>query len=115
MTFGQKLKTLRQKKDFNQTEVGNAVDTHYSHIGRYENDQQMPSVETLKKIANLFGVSVDYLINDETEMTVKADFEDKRLLEQFKQAEKLPEKERETIISLIDAYLFKTHLKEMVK
>ena len=50
-TFGERLKLLRIQKGLSQTELGNAVDTHYSQIGRYERGQAKPSADGLKFLA----------------------------------------------------------------
>ena len=50
MTIGEKIKTLRQKKKLSQSELGKLAGVHYTHIGKYESNSQMPSSETLKKL-----------------------------------------------------------------
>ena len=115
MAIGDKIKELRRKRNMSQTELGNLVSIHYSHIGKYENNQQVPSTETLKKIADVFEVSVDYLLDDESASSVKVSFQDEDLLRDFKAIEKMPENDKKTIKELINAFIVKNQIKQLVK
>lgn len=115
MTFGEKIKSLRQKKNLSQSDLGKLVEVHYSHIGRYEQNLSLPSVETLKKLAQTLGVSIDYLVFEDHELAVRVEFEDEDLLTHFKATEQLPADERVTVKKLIDAFLVKNQIKSLVK
>lgn len=61
MTFGQKLKILREKKGYgvNQLAVKSGVSS--SQISRFENGERKdPTLETLKKLSTALGVSISY-------------------------------------------------------
>lgn len=65
MTFSQILRNLRREKDITQKELGEAIGKSNRVISYYENEQSdsnLPDSETLSRIANFFGVSVDYLL-----------------------------------------------------
>lgn len=66
LTFGKKLKRLRQNKEISQKELGKILNTTQSSIGRYEKDQGVPDLDTLKLIADYFKVSIDSLIDRDT-------------------------------------------------
>ena len=83
-TFGERLKLLRIQKGLSQTELGNAVDTHYSQIGRYERGQAKPSADGLKFLAEQLGVSTDYLYDGIEEDAAIADLEDRNFLKYLK-------------------------------
>ncbi len=59
------LKELRIKNNLSQRELANYLDLSVSAYGNYELDQRQPSIENLCKLADYFGVSVDYLIGHE--------------------------------------------------
>ncbi|MBV6708535.1 helix-turn-helix domain-containing protein [Bacillus thuringiensis] len=66
-TFGKKLKCLREekkKKDsaWTQTYVANQLGVARTTYTAYENDTKQPPMETILKIANLFSVSIDFLL-----------------------------------------------------
>ena len=64
MTLGEKIRQLRKRKKITQSQLAELIGTHESHIGRYEKDQSVPTSPILKKIAEAFNVSVDYLLFD---------------------------------------------------
>lgn len=62
MSFGNILKKLRQDNKLTQDELAKKIETSRSNIANYENDKNMPSVDILEKISELFNVSIDYLL-----------------------------------------------------
>lgn len=57
-----RLKALRQEKDYTQEYVANKIDIKRSAYAHYENCTREPDSETLSKIADLFDVSIDYIL-----------------------------------------------------
>ena len=53
---------LRKRAGMSQLELAKKLNTSPSAIGMYEQGRRTPSVDLLIDIANLFGVSLDYLI-----------------------------------------------------
>ncbi|HBN12379.1 MAG TPA: hypothetical protein DD415_02050 [Clostridiales bacterium] len=69
MTFGNKIKILREESDLTQIQVADLIPMNQSNYSKIERDQQEPDLHQLKRIAEIFGVSADYLLgikNDET-------------------------------------------------
>ncbi|MCG5251590.1 helix-turn-helix domain-containing protein [Brevibacillus agri] len=63
MGFKDRLKELRSKKRLTQEALAAALEIPESTIRRYESsDDNIPRRERLEKIADYFGVSVDYLL-----------------------------------------------------
>lgn len=66
MTFGERLKAERLKKGWSQEETAQNLGTvtrgAYSF---YELNTREPTLESLNKLADIFGVSVDYLLGRE--------------------------------------------------
>ena len=64
MIFGlsKKLKLLRQQNKLSQSEVARRINVASSAVSAYEADEICPSLETLVKIADLYHVSIDYLL-----------------------------------------------------
>ncbi len=56
-----RIKELRIQHHFTQESLAKAVGVSPSTIGGYENTGRLPDLETLKIMADLFGVSLDYL------------------------------------------------------
>ncbi len=67
--FHERLKYLRNSKKLTQKELAEKLGlNNTSTISKYESGDATPSFEIIDKIADLFGVSVDYLMGrtDET-------------------------------------------------
>ena len=60
--FGIRLKTLREAKKLNQSQLAERMGVTKSMISAYENSIRMPSYGVLIRFAGLFGVSVDSLL-----------------------------------------------------
>lgn len=60
--FPKRLKELRTKKDISQEELGLIISLSKSTISLYESGKREPDYETLKKLADYFGCSTDYLL-----------------------------------------------------
>ena len=56
------LKHLRQSKQLNQVQLAEKLGVKKQSISNWENDNIMPSVEMLEKVADFFRVSTDYLL-----------------------------------------------------
>ncbi|UYO36456.1 helix-turn-helix domain-containing protein [Bacillus zhangzhouensis] len=63
MSFGYKLKSLRKSKKLTQKELAQLLYLSQSSIARFENEEILPTSDTLNKIANFFDVSTDYLLD----------------------------------------------------
>lgn len=72
MKFGEKFKTERLKKNLTQKEVADALGINRRMITRYENGLSFPRTkEAYKKIADFFGVDVNYLLTEDDEFVVR--------------------------------------------
>lgn len=60
--FGQNLKQLRNNANLTQQQLADKLKVAPSTIGMYESDKRMPDTTLLSEIANLFSVSIDYLV-----------------------------------------------------
>jgi transcriptional regulator with XRE-family HTH domain len=70
--FGKRIFELRKERDWSQPELGRMIDTSGAIIGRYERGDMGPSIGVARKLAEVFGVTLDYLISDaETPDTLK--------------------------------------------
>ena len=112
--FPERLKQLRRQKDLSQQELGDKAQVHYSHIGRYERGQSKPSTDTLKLLAEALGVSADYMLEGSTDQAAKATFEDRDLLRQFEELQKLCDDDKRIIKTLIEAFLARRKIEQLM-
>jgi len=119
--LNKRLEELRKKMKMTKKEVAELLKIDQSTYGKYELGKRQPDSEMLKKLADIFNTSVDYILGrtekynpaDEIANAVKddpelADFwnllrqrEDLKLL--FKQTKKLEPREIQQIIRIIKA------------
>lgn len=66
MKLSDRLKKLRAEKGLYQKDVAAAANIDRTTYIKYEKGTSNPDSETLTAIANLFGVSVDYLVGKQT-------------------------------------------------
>ena len=62
LTFGEKVRFLREQQELNQTQLGNALNMTQRKVSYLENDKYEPSVEDLKVICRYFNISADYFL-----------------------------------------------------
>ena len=114
-SFAQRLRELRKQKNLSQTELGQLAGLHYTHIGRFERGASRSSGGTLKRLADALGVTSDYLLDDAADGAAKARFEDRELLKQFQEVERLPDEDKNVVRKLLDAFLTKKHLQALAR
>lgn len=97
-----RIAELRKEKGLNQVGLGLKLNVSQKMVSAYESGVHQPSVETLKEMAKIFDVSVDYII-ELTDIKMPADkctsdrLSDKEieLLDLFKQLDR--EKQQKAI------------------
>lgn len=60
-TTGERIKKLRERRDWSQLELAKRVGINNSVLSRIEADKRPVETELLKKFAEIFNVSTDYL------------------------------------------------------
>ncbi len=86
MKFSQRLKELRKEKNLTQVELGSILNYGYTAIANYENGRNHPSLKDIIRIANIFDVSVDYLIgNSDVKYMERKNLWYKKIMKQLKQ------------------------------
>lgn len=67
MTMGQKIQQLRKSKGLSQEELSSMITVSRQAISKWELDESVPDTDNIVQICKIFGVSADYLLNDEVE------------------------------------------------
>ncbi|MGL6107060.1 helix-turn-helix domain-containing protein [Romboutsia sp.] len=65
MSFGDKLKQLRNERMVTQQELADFIGIGRASIAGYETREKHPDFEKLKRIATYFNVTTDYLLDYE--------------------------------------------------
>ncbi|QUW23419.1 helix-turn-helix domain-containing protein [Sporosarcina sp. Marseille-Q4063] len=62
MSLGVRLKKEREKRNWSQVDVAKKVGITNAVLSNYERDYRDPDTEILKKLADLYNVSTDFLL-----------------------------------------------------
>lgn len=68
-----RMKELRTKRGLTQTELAQMLGVSKSVVSSYENAVHLPPYDILIKVAKLFGVSCDYLLNNTDHRTISTE------------------------------------------
>jgi transcriptional regulator with XRE-family HTH domain len=109
-TLGERIQQLRKANSITQQDLGSKIDISHPQIVRYETKGVQPPADVLNKLAEVFGVSIDYLVNGNTNEKAQQTLKDAELIKEFQKIEELPQEEKSTIVKVISAYVrdFKT-------
>lgn len=72
MNLATKLVSLRKQKGLTQMKVAERLNVSRQAISRWEVGSAVPSTDNLKVLGELYGVPVDYLLDDEAECESKS-------------------------------------------
>lgn len=108
MNFGTNVAKARKQKGISQEQLAKAVGLIAVTIGRYERNEIKPSIDTAKKIADTLDVSLDYLTGG-SDVALE-----KKMIDRIADIQKLTEKQRTVVITLLDAFLNQTKIEKMM-
>jgi Fic family protein len=63
--LGEKIKAYRESKNITQAEIAELLGVKSATISKYESGSLEPNIESLKKIAELFEISIDELLKED--------------------------------------------------
>ena len=99
ITFGKRLSEVRKDKKLSQDDLAKKLDLQGAVIGRYERDEVKPSIEVAARIAQVLGISLDYLVGN-TDLLLDAD-----VIKKIQEIQRLPEKDRDHLFYLMENIL----------
>ena len=112
--FGERLRELRKAAGFTQSELATTVGTSQRMIAYYEAQGGNVSADVVAKLARALNVNIDDLVHGTNGKTSssKQPPQDLRLLRKLRQVEKLPVKERKSVLQFIDVLVERDALKK---
>lgn len=96
LTITDKIRELRKKADYTQAEVSKKLNIQRQTYCNYENALRTPPLETITALAELYQVSLDYLLGstDNPEIRpVRLSLQEKKLLNDFSSLSENSQKE----------------------
>ena len=105
LNIGSKISTRRKEKSWSQGELAQQLGASREIIGKYERNENLPSIEMVAKMAKAFGVTVDYLIGEGENASY-----DKQTVERINDIQKMDADTKNILFNVIDTYIqnFKT-------
>lgn len=94
------IASLRKQKGWSQTDLAGKTDISQVMVGKYERGDAIPSIEVAKRIADAFGVSLDYLVGEGQNSNF-----DKRTLDLVQEIENLDPTVKERLLYLANAVI----------
>jgi len=97
------ISTCPKKADhisWTQTELASESGVSREIIGKYERGEATPSVDFAKRIADAFGVSLDFLVGEGLHSKL-----DKKTVKRLQEIESLKEEDKKHLFAIVDAFL----------
>jgi transcriptional regulator with XRE-family HTH domain len=107
-TFGKKLRAAREAKNFSQAELAKKIDSYHSIIGKYERDEVKPTIDVVKRLAEVLDTTAGYLLGETEDREL---LKDPSMLKRLNDISKFPEKDKQCILYALDAMINNVKLK----
>ena len=100
--FGKRVLELRKTRGWKQEELGKKLGTSGVVVGRYERGEMMPSIEVAQRMADVFGVTVDYLVGEQEVPNLLSQSD---MVERWSTLDSLPSEDRDRILYVVDSLI----------
>ena len=103
-----RLKELRKAHNYKQTEIADMLSCTQGVYSRYESEEREPPFDIIKKLAEIYGVTIDYLMGDGltannlTQEKEKAPADDQQTQQIMAKARKMNSKQKQALLKLMD-------------
>ena len=74
--LGERIKQLRTARNMSQVELAAELNVSKQSVSNWENDNILPSIEIIKKLAQFFSCSSDFLLELDTSTHAYIDISD---------------------------------------
>ncbi len=108
MNLANKITELRKQKGWSQSELAKQIEVSREIVGRYERNDAMPSIDIAKRMADVFDVSLDYLVGT-TEKKMNKD-----ILNRIQEIDKMQPEDKKMIFAFLDAFITKAKLQTLL-
>lgn len=115
MTLGERIQHLRKEKRLTQAALASNISVSVAQLTRYETQGVQPNADALKRMAMVFGITIDFLVNGTSVQKAENAISDAKLIGLFKEVETLEAEDRNVITKLIEAFTIKKQMERMLK
>lgn len=113
MEIGTRIKKLRQQHDWTQEELADQVGINKRNISRYESGHVEPRKSTLRKLAEVLGISYEDLIGT-AGATAAGLPDDPKLLQLVNGISSLPQEKKDALLRIIDIVIRENRIQSAV-
>jgi transcriptional regulator with XRE-family HTH domain len=113
MNLGQRIQELRKENNLTQAALAEKIRISLPQIVRYETKDVQPPADVLKRMADVFGTSIDYIVNGNINEKAQNSIKDSKLLQHFKAIENMDEDDKNVVLKLIDAFITKRKVQQL--
>lgn len=110
--FAERLRELRQQRDLTQTRIAELVGVGLRVYHRWERGGAAPHFETLLKLADVLGVSLDELAGRKGAPD-EARIKNHELHQLVREVDQLPDQEQQALILVIDSMVKRAKINRM--
>jgi transcriptional regulator with XRE-family HTH domain len=100
--LGKRVLELRKDRGWSQPELGKMIGTSGAVIGRYERAEITPSVDVVRRFAEAFGVTLDFMIS---EKEMPQALKDPGMMDRWRALDGLPGDDRDRILYMVDGLI----------
>ncbi|MFN0080914.1 MAG: helix-turn-helix domain-containing protein [Ferruginibacter sp.] len=101
-TFGKKIREAREAKGFSQAELAKQINSYHSIIGKYERDEVKPTVDVIKKIAQVLDTTAGFLLGETEDREL---LKDPTMMKRLNDIAKFPDADKSCILYALDAMI----------
>ena len=112
MSLVDNIKAIREEKNLKQIEVATHIGVDKSGYSKIEKGSRALTVEELQKMAQLFNMTTDQIINYDGKIPQEVVIEDKTATEQMRLIQQLDDEDKQTILRLIEKMLTNKKFKD---
>lgn len=98
--FAKRIKELRIKNNLTQKQLAEKVGITSTGVSYWESGVAVPNVDTLTKLSNYFGVTINYLLGIEDNIGNENNSETAII---FRKADQVDPKDKEKLLQILDS------------
>jgi transcriptional regulator with XRE-family HTH domain len=112
MSLSENIKAIREQKNLKQIEVAIHIGVDKSAYSKIEKGSRALTIDELQKVAQLFNMTTDQIINHDGILPKEVIIEDKSAVEQMRLIQQLEDDDKQTIFKLIEKMLTNKKFKD---
>lgn len=112
MIFSRRIRELRKEKNWSQEELAKKIGSDARQISRYENGKITPSIDAIIKLAEVFDISVDYILF-EAAMKRPLKTTCSEVAKRLQHLECLNKSDQDSLLNVLDALIARNKVKSL--